>query len=88
MEVKIYSIANCNYCEVLKKVLIEQNIPHEIIRVIRPGEQGDGISFTEYMEITKDIPLIQRCSFPQVYIDGTHTGDIKSTLRYLQNENK
>ena len=88
MEVKIYSIANCKYCEVLKKVLTEQNIPHEIIRVIRLDESGDGIPFYEYMEMVKDLPLIQRCSFPQVYIDGKHTGDFKSTLRHLQNENK
>lgn len=89
MEVKIYSIANCKYCEVLQKILIDQNIPHEVIRVLRMGEQGEGIPFSEHMKIAKDLPMIQRCSFPQIYIDGKYTGDIKSTLKYLQqNENK
>lgn len=88
MQVKIYSIANCKYCEVLEKVLIEQNISYEMIRVLRMGESGEGILFSEYMKIAKDLPLIQRCSFPQIYIDGIYAGDIKSTLRYLQNENK
>lgn len=88
MEVKIYSIANCKYCDILQKVLADQNIPHEVVRVLRMGEQGEGMLFSEYMKIAKDLPLIQRCSFPQVYIDGKHTGDFKSTLRYLQNENK
>lgn len=88
MEVKVYSIANCKYCDVLKQVLVEQNIPHEIIRVIRLDESGEGIPFYEYMKMVKDLPLIQKYSFPQVYIDGQHTGDIKSTLAWLQNANK
>lgn len=88
MEVKIYSIANCKYCQVLQEVLNQSNIPHEVIRVLRMGESGEGMLFSEYMNITKDIPMIQKCSFPQVYIDGKHIGDIKSTLRYLQNETK
>lgn len=88
MEVKIYSIADCKYCEILQQILEQSNITHEVIRVLRMGEHGEGMPFSEYMKIVKDLPLIQRCSFPQVYIDGKHTGDIKSTLTYLQNENK
>lgn len=89
MEVKIYSIANCKYCEVLEQILTQSNIKHTTIRVLRMGEQGEGMSFSEYMNISKDISMIQKCSFPQIYIDGKHIGDMKSTLRYLQqNENK
>jgi len=52
------------------------------------GEEDEGISFSQYLELEPNIPLIQRCAFPQVYIDEKYTGDIKSTLRYLQNANK
>jgi len=88
MEVKIYSTANCKYCQTLQKVLTEYNIKHEVIRVLRVGEQGEGIPFSEHMETVKDLPMLQRCSFPQIYIDGKYTGNINATLNYLKNENK
>lgn len=88
MKVTIYSVADCHYCKVLQYVLTEYNIPHEVINVLRLGEEGDGMSFSDYMKFAEDIPMIQRCTFPQVYIDDKHTGDMKTTLMYLQNENK
>ncbi|NDB57781.1 hypothetical protein EB001_04985 [bacterium] len=88
MVVKIYSIKNCQYCDVLKEVLTKSSIPYEEIKVNRMGEEDEGISFSQYLELEPNIPLIQRCAFPQVYIDEKYTGDIKSTLRYLQNANK
>jgi len=88
MPVKIYSINNCQYCDTLKQILTASLIPYEEVKVIRMGEEGEGIAFSKYLELEPDIPLIQRCTFPQVYIDGEYTGDIKSTLRYIQNANK
>ncbi len=88
MTVKIYSINNCQYCDTLKQILTKSLIPYEEVKVIRMGEEGVGIPFSKYLELEPDIPLIQRCTFPQVYIDGKYTGDIKSTLRYIQDANK
>lgn len=88
MSVKIYSINNCRYCDTLKQILTKSLIPYEEVKVIRMGEEGEGILFSKYLELEPDIPLIQRCTFPQVYIDGKYTGDIKSTLRYIQDANK
>jgi glutaredoxin len=88
MEVKIYSINNCQYCTTLKEILDISGVSYEEIKVLRMGEEGEGISFSKYMELEPTVPLIQRCNFPQVYIDGEYTGDIKSTLRYLRNGNK
>ena len=88
MTVKIYSINNCQYCDTLKEILTASLIPYEEVKVIRMGEEGEGILFSKYLELEPAIPLIQRCTFPQVYIDGKYTGDIKSTLGYIQNGNK
>jgi glutaredoxin len=88
MVVKIYSINNCPYCNVLKEILNTSGISYEEVKVLRMGEEGDGISFTEYIQMEPSVPLIQRCNFPQVYIDEEYTGDIKSTLRHLRNANK
>lgn len=88
MGVKIYSINNCQYCNVLKEILDTFKISYEEVKVLRVGEEGDGISFNEYIQMDPSLPLIQRCNFPQVYIDEKYTGDIKSTLRHLRNANK
>lgn len=88
MEVKIYSISNCSYCEGLKKILDHFGIEYQEVKVLRSDETGDGIPYTDYINLEPSIPLIMRCSFPQCYIDGKYTGSIQATLRYLQNENK
>jgi glutaredoxin len=89
MEVKIYSISDCRYCDTLKTVLIQSNIAFTEVRVCRLVEQECvGMSFSEYVELEPDIPLAKKCVFPQVYLDGKYIGNMQETLRYLHNETK
>jgi glutaredoxin len=88
MEVKIYSISDCKYCEGLKQILDQFKIEYQEVKVLRADETGEGISYNDYLNLEPSIPLLMRCTFPQCYIDGKYTGSIQSTLRHLQNENK
>jgi len=90
MKVKIYSVSNCSHCDVLRKVLTEHGIEFQEIKVLNSTEDNEnGISYQDYLELEPSITLLERCSFPQVYIDGKRIGNIKQTVRYLkQNENK
>ena len=90
MEVKLYSISNCEYCDALKTVLLESYIPFVEVRVRRLVEgEGEGMSFSEYLKLEPDIPVSQRCIFPQVYFDGKYVGNMQDALHYLyKNETK
>lgn len=90
MEVKIYSINDCKYCEALKTVLLESFIPFIEVKVRRLVEgEGEGMSFTDYLELEPDIPVAKRCIFPQVYFDGKYVGNMQDALDYLyKNETK
>lgn len=88
MQVKIYSVDNCRYCDVLRNVLTQSNIPFTEIKVLRLTEIGEGMPFSEYVELEPDVPLIKKCSFPQVFLDGKYIGNMKDTLHYLYNETK
>lgn len=88
MDVKIYSINNCKYCDTLKYVLSQSGIPFTEVKVLRLVEEGDGMPFEEYIELEPDIPLAKKCIFPQVYLDGKYIGNMKETLHYLHNETK
>ena len=89
MEVKIYSISDCGYCETLKNVLREGNIPFEDIKVCRLTETGDGMPFSEYVKLEPNVPLVKKLSFPQVYFDEKYVGNMKDALNYLrENETK
>ena len=88
MEVKIYSINDCKYCDALKTVLLESFIPFIEVKVRRLSE-GEGMSFAEYLELEPDIPVAKRCIFPQVYFDGKYVGNMQDALDYLyKNETK
>jgi glutaredoxin len=86
--VKFYSINDCNYCNVLREVLIHFKIDYDEVKVLRGSETGEGMLFSDYLNLEKDIPIMTKCTFPQVYIDGKYIGTIKNALDYLQNENK
>lgn len=88
MNVKIYSINNCIYCDKLRDILTDQGIAFEEVKVLRMGEEGTGIPFSEYISLQKEIPLHKKCNFPQIYIDGDYIGDLKSAITYFTNENK
>lgn len=88
MEVKIYSVDNCRYCDVLRNVLINSGIAFTEVKVLRLTETGEGMPFSEYVELEPDVPLIKKCSFPQVYLDGKYIGNMQETLRHLNNETK
>ena len=90
MEVKIYSINDCKYCDALKAVLLESFIPFIEVKVRRLVEgEGEGMSFTEYLKLEPDIPVAKRCIFPQVYFDGKYVGNMQDALDYLYgNETK
>jgi glutaredoxin len=88
VEVKIYSVDNCRYCETLKHVLIQSQIPFTEVKVLRLTETGEGMPFSDYVNLEPDVPLIKKCSFPQVYLDGKYIGNMSETLRYLNNETK
>lgn len=88
MDVKIYSINNCRYCDTLKYVLNQSGIPFTEVKVRRLVEQGDGMPFDEYIKLEPDIPIAKKCIFPQVYLDGKYIGNMKETLHYLHNETK
>ena len=90
MRVKIYSIKNCRYCNILKEVLKTSHIPFEEVKVRRLVDTDDieGMPFEEYIELEPDVELTKRCSFPQVYIDGKYIGDMNDTLIYLFDETK
>lgn len=89
MHVKIYSINDCRYCETLKYVLHENNIPYTEIKVSRLGEVNDCMPFSEYIKLEPTIPLVRKLSFPQVYFDEKYIGSMKDALNYLHgNETK
>ena len=90
MEVKIYSINDCKYCDVLRTVLLESFIPFIEVKVRRLSEgEGEGMSFSEYLELEPDIPVAKRCIFPQVYFDEKYVGNMQDALDYLyKNETK
>jgi glutaredoxin len=88
MKVKIYSINNCKYCELIKSIFDDQSISYEEIKVLRMGESGSGISFAEYLSLREDIPVAKKCNFPQIYVDDEYIGDLKSAITYFKNENK
>ena len=90
MEVKIYSITDCKYCDTLKTVLLESFIPFIEVKVRRLSEgEGEGMSFSEYLELEPDIPVAKRCIFPQVYFDEKYVGNMQDALDYLyKNETK
>lgn len=82
MIVKLYSIRNCRYCELIKNFFNNSGIVFEEIKVLRLGEEGTGMSFQEYAKIHRGIK-----TFPQVYIDNSCIGGITETIRYF-NETK
>ena len=90
MEVKIYSINDCKYCDALRTVLLESFIPFIEVKVRRLVEgEGEGMSFAEYLELEPDIPVAKRCIFPQVYFDEKYVGNMQDALDYLyKNETK
>lgn len=90
MEVKIYSVSNCSNCEVLKKILKTYKIQFEEVKVLSSIDAGDeGISYKQYLDLEPSVSLLEKCTFPQVYIDGKRIGNIRQTAKYLQqNENK
>ena len=88
MEVKIYSVDNCRYCETLKHVLIQSQIPFTEVKVLRLTETGEGMPFSDYVSLEPEIPLNKKCFFPQVYLDGKYIGNMSETLRHLNNETK
>lgn len=90
MEVKFYSIDNCKYCDALKTVLLESFIPFIEVKVRRLSEgEGEGMSFSDYLDLEPDIPVAKRCMFPQVYLDDKYVGNMQETLDYLfKNETK
>ena len=90
MRVKIYSISNCRYCNILKEVLTTSLIPFDEVKVRRlvDTDDSEGMPFDEYIKLEPDVELAKKCIFPQVYIDGKYIGDMKETLNYLFNETK
>lgn len=90
MRVRIYSISNCRYCNILKEVLTTSLIPFDEVKVRRlvDTDDSEGMPFNEYIELEPDVELAKKCIFPQVYIDDKYIGDMKETLNYLFNETK
>jgi glutaredoxin len=95
MNLKIYSVSDCKYCSVLMDTLSAHGIQYEIVKVLKADElpvDGDEMPFAEWISNGPDVPIIQKCMFPQVYIDGEYIGGMKDTIRHLygavQNETK
>jgi len=90
MKVKIYSVSNCSNCEVLRKILTTYNIQFEEVKVLNSMNTDEqGISYKQYLDLEPSVSLLEKCTFPQVYIDGKRIGNIRQTAKYLQqNENK
>ena len=67
MEVKIYSINNCKYCDTLKTVLLESFIPFIEVKVRRLSEgEGEGMSFAEYLELEPDTVSYTHLTLPTI----------------------
>lgn len=94
MNLKIYSINNCKYCSSLMDSLSSHGIQYEVIKVLRADELGENgeMTFAEWLQKEPDVPIIDRCRFPQVYIDDKYIGGMKETIRHLyaavENETK
>ena len=50
------------------------------------------MTFAEWLQKEPDVPIIDRCRFPQVYIDDKYIGGMQETIRHLyaavENETK
>jgi glutaredoxin len=75
----VYTINNCINCIKIKNLLKNLNISYEEHQVLRLGETGDGIPFSDYAKIHSGFT-----TFPQVYIDGICIGGLLETVRYFQ----
>ena len=89
MDVKIYTVNDCNACEILRDALEQCNISFTEVKVCRLTESHDGMPFMDYMRMEPNVSLVKRLTFPQVYFDDEYIGDINQALHYLhENETK
>tara|TARA_Y100000385_G_C12712516_1_gene475207 strand:+ start:269 stop:502 length:234 start_codon:yes stop_codon:yes gene_type:complete len=65
--------------------LSAHGIEYEIIKVLRADEVGenDEMTFAEWLQKEPDVPILDRCRFPQVYIDNNYIGGMQETIRHL-----
>ena len=72
MEIKIYTISNCDYCVKIKQVLERANLDY-IQTVV-----GKDITKDEFKELHPSVR-----GFPFVIINGERVGGLMDTVKYL-----
>lgn len=84
MKVQVYTITKCGYCQKIKLFLDNLNVDYEEVKVLRLGEQGDGMPFTEYSRLHQEKNLLHNYTFPQVFVDNRRLGGILETIAYFK----
>jgi len=63
-QIKLYSLSTCAYCQAIKKMLKDLNVPHEYV-------DGDMLEDLEREALLDELrSLNPSCSFPTITIDG------------------
>jgi len=62
--IKLYSLSTCAYCQAIKKMLRDLDVPHEFV-------DGDLLASQEQEALLAELRLLNpSCSFPTITIDG------------------
>ena len=62
--IKLYSLSTCTYCQAIKKMLKDLDVPHEFV-------DADLLEDVEREALLDELrPLNPSCSFPTIVIDG------------------
>jgi len=62
--IKLYSLSTCSYCQAIKKMLRDLEVPHESV-------DGDLLAGQEREAMLAELRLLNpNCSFPTITIDG------------------